>query len=290
MYFCIITSNYCEFIKYRKLIIGTKTINGKKTQPNPTKRGGNNILGILRKSTKVKPGNEDSFSPAIVKNNKNSEVHENYGSNSKEQTTTKEVLSVNTSWIREWMMLEVSQSNTGACLNSALFSLENISLDSSTTALSMGDQATPMPSFKNNLSGGSMNNNISSFFLSFTLDLKALEVDMLIKLKSLESYCKCIAQLLNDQGVTSGIIDFPMDVIEDNGFQLVKLLEIFGSQINLSFIKLDSLIDKSLMAEFNYKTPRTKGGKLKEPENCSFMDSKLNEVSKKLSKHDGNLK
>jgi hypothetical protein len=170
---------------------------------------------------------------------------------------------VNTTWVREWLLLETSPSNTGACLNCVLFDLDNMSLDSSQINIDASQQMTSLSTSRGLQSQGAysnkMSNNLSSFFNSFKIYPKALEVDLQIKRKYLKKYCTTLSHFLNDQGITSGFIEFPNDIIEDNGYQLVKFLEFFGEGLNLHSVKKDNLFDSNVesvseIKNLNYKS------------------------------------
>lgn len=122
-----------------------------------------------------------------------------------------------------------------------------MSLDSSQANLNASHQMTSLSTSRGLPSQGTfsnnMNSNMNSFFNSFKLYAKALEVDLLMKHKYLKRYCQTLSHFLNDQGITSGFIEFPGDIIEDNGLQLVKFLEFFGEGLNLSVIKKDNLFE-----------------------------------------------
>jgi hypothetical protein len=164
---------------------------------------------------------------------------------------------VETSWIREWLLLETSLSNTGANLNCALFDLENMSLDSSLQNFEISEAMTSMSTARGQTNRGAFSNNInsnlSSFFNSFKLYAKALEVDLQIKRKYLNRYCKTLSHFLNDHGITSGLIEFPKDIIEENGYQLVKLLEFFGGGINLNVIRQDNMFKQHVESMIDTK-------------------------------------
>lgn len=184
---------------------------------------------------------------------------------------------VETSWIREWLLLETSVSNTGVILNCALFDLENMSLDSSQQNLEMSEPITSTSTSRGQLNqggfGNNMNSNLSSFFSSFKLYAKALEVDLQIKRKYLNKYCKTLSHFLNDQGITSGLIEFPNDIMEENGYQLVKLLEFFGGSLNLNIIQQDNLFDHLNDSIAETKMPAFRS-KTKQNSNNVLYDSK----------------
>ena len=97
-----------------------------------------------------------------------------------------------------------------------------------------------------------MGNNLRSFFNSFKIYAKALEVDLQLKKKHLNKHCKTLSHFLNDQGVTSGLIEFPQDLIKENGYHLVKLLEFFGGGLNISIIKQDGLFNSNSEGDSKY--------------------------------------
>ena len=181
------------------------------------------------------------------KNSNRVPEHETGVSSYMADSQSEESFSVNTTWVREWLLLETSPSNTGACLNCALFDLDNMSLDSSQMNIDASQPITSMSTSRGMPSQGAfssnMANNLSSFFNSFKIYPKALEVDLQIKRKYLKKYCTTLSHFLNDQGITSGFIEFPNDIIEDNGHQLVKLLEFFGEGLNIPSVKKDNLFE-----------------------------------------------
>ena len=194
------------------------------------------------------------------------------------EVTKEESYHITTSWVREWLLLETSLSNTGAYLNCSLFDLGNVSLnlnqanvDANGPMASMSTSRVPTTqgTFLNN-----MGNNLSSFFNSFKIYAKALEVDLQLKRKYLNKHCHTISHFLNDQGITSELIDFPNDIIEENGYQLVKLLEFFGGGLNLSIIKQDNLFDNFADSMMDNKTFKHKN-KSKQNNMNIIPDSKI---------------
>jgi hypothetical protein len=192
---------------------------------------------------------------------------------------------VNTTWVREWLLLETSASNTGACLNCALFDLDNMSLDSSQINIDASQQMTSLSTSRGIPSQGAFSNNmasnLSSFFNSFKIYPKALEIDLQIKRKYLKKYCTTLSHFLNDQGITSGFIEFPNDIIEDNGYQLVKLLEFFGEGLNLPSVKKDNLFESNLDSVAETKNQNYKS---KSKQNSFNMLPDLKSINKKVIK------
>lgn len=191
---------------------------------------------------------------------------------------------VNTTWVREWLLLETSPSNTGACLNCALFDLDNMSLDSFQMNANGSHQITSLSTSRGMPSQGTfsnnMTNNLSSFFNSFKIYAKALEVDLQMKRKYLKRYCETLSHFLNDQGITSGFIEFPGDLIEENGVQLVKFLEFFGEGLNLISIKKDNLFESHVEVNAEGKNA---GFKFKSRQNSFNLIPELKSGVKKVA-------
>ena len=95
---------------------------------------------------------------------------------------------------------------------------------------------------------------MSTFFHSFLLDPKAIEIDLQMKSKYLNTHCLTLSRFLNDQGVSGGVISFPDDLIKENGALLIKLLEFFGPPINMNVLKQDSLLESSVPPNDTSKT------------------------------------
>ena len=251
---------------------------------------------FLKKDEKTKQGKSKKDHVSFQKRNgeeinpnstkKTSNRGQDFETNFSSQTSEKpkeESYYIITSWLREWLLLETSSSNSGACLNYSLFDLENVSLEGSNdndnsnglfTSTSTSHRGNSQRTFLNN-----MGNNLSSFFNSFNIYPKTLEVDMQLKKKHLDKHCKTLSNFLNDQGITSGTIDFPQEIIEENGYQLVKLLEFFGGGLNISVVKQDGLFNAN---QDSMNEQKSSGYKSKSKQNSINMLPDLKSMNNRV--------